>query len=161
MNRRKFLKATSLTALAIPFTDFTAVISQKQPNDLQMFTNGIDTVICKNIEEARLLVAQQYYGYDDASWPATFVTLRFDSKIWCYMLARSAASKQLPCNKFVKMKIPIYYDEVDGVDGWSELDPESEFMLYNGGYPEDVSITKKVKDWIAEHGPGYFASTEY
>ncbi len=139
MNRRKFLKATSFTALAIPFTDFTAVLPQRQPNELQMFNNGIDTVICKNIDEAQLLVAKHYFGENATAGP-------LHSEIWGYQDS--------------SLKLPIYYDEVDPIDSWEEFDPESNFTIYTD-YSENNRIIKKVKDWIAEQGPGYFASTEY
>jgi hypothetical protein len=150
MNRRKFLKATGLTALAIPFTDFTSGISQRQTNELKMFTNGIDTVICKNIDEARWIIARHYYDGE-------LISEDYREDIWGYNLTPI----RTPCNEYtVRLKTPIYYDEVDGLDDWHALDPESTFTLYMD-YPEEIRITKKAKDWITEHGYGYFASTEY
>lgn len=161
MNRRDFLLTASAAAAAtaMPITPVVAEASVTPMNaavvvkpTLKMFHNGIDTVICEDINEARWLVAEQYYG--KTALPTTHNGP--DGDIWGYHYT------DRPVNKVKNLPHlqPIYFDEVDGMDDWHEYDMDMEFRLWEE-YPGNNEVKKTVAEWIEEHGKGYFACTEY
>jgi hypothetical protein len=149
MNRREFLKVTGAAAILTPITP-AVVAPNVEPMSvikptLKMYHNGVDTVICENINEARLLVAEQYYG--KTAMPTTYG----GEEIWGYYYSHYPKGGRINA---------IYYDEIDGMDEWYDYDMDKEFTLWEE-YPGQNEETKTVKEWIEDHGRGYFASTEY
>lgn len=141
MHRREFLK-TGCALVALP--SLPIAIPQSAPS-LFMWHNGVDTVICHTQEEARSLVCTQYYG-----------------KNWCRLPPGECdrLGDVFGISFSGKRNWPIHYDELDGLDGWCRYDMDKEFTLWDE-YPGNNEVTKPVREWIAEHGKGYFACSEY
>lgn len=155
MKRREFLSA-AITAplLATPLANavgnipLVAAKTTSAKVSLKMFTNDVDYVIAEDINEARWFVALQYYG---------------EPCVPCGELISYGDWIQLPNRVedawgFHKNQI-IYFDEVDGF-GWEEFPMDKEFRLWEE-YPGNNEVVKTVREWIKEHGKGYFACSEY
>jgi len=161
MLRRDALKIMGGTVLLPSILLPSLSATKEKPLKLEMWHNGIDTVIAENIDEARLLVAKMYFGKNaEPFFPnpkqkdewGFYIIYRLSN----YFGPRFTSSLD---NVIDEIKI-IYYDDIDGDCGWDKLSQTDQFVLWEE-YPGNCEVTKTVKKWIEEYGKGYFASTQY
>jgi len=141
--------ATAKTALPVAATKPTNVAA-----NLKMFSNDVDYVIAESVANARWLVAEHYYG--DRVLPRHLDDVwEMEEGVWGYC-SNDIIREGAIFPRFSK----IYYDELDGFGDWEEYPMDKEFKLWEE-YPGNNEVAKPAREWIDEHGPGYFACSEY